>query len=88
MPGLGKRVLASRANALGPDTLSEIKRVATRGFALDIENYQPGLHCVAIPWRESGEVRASVGLSGPSSRLSPQALTEMAWMMMKDVERA
>jgi IclR family acetate operon transcriptional repressor len=88
MPGLGKRVLASRADALGPQILSEIKTVATRGFALDLENFQPGLHCVAIPWREGGEVRASVGLSGPSARLSPQALTDMAWMMMKEVERA
>ena len=88
MPGLGKRVLASRADALGPQILSEIKTVATRGFALDLENSKPGLHCVAIPWREGGEVRASVGLSGPSTRLSPQALTDMAWMMMKEVERA
>jgi IclR family acetate operon transcriptional repressor len=88
MPGLGKRVLASRADALGLHILSEIKTVATRGFALDLENSQPGLHCVAIPWREGGEVRASVGLSGPSTRLSPQALTDMVWMMMKEVERA
>ena len=88
MPGLGKRVLASRADALGPDIQSAIKTVATRGFALDLENSQSGLHCVAIPWREGGEVRASVGLSGPSTRLSPQALTDMAWMMMKEVERA
>ncbi|WP_245310735.1 IclR family transcriptional regulator [Bradyrhizobium valentinum] len=88
MPGLGKRVLANRANALSPHILSEIKTVATRGFALDLENYQPGLHCVAIPWREAGEVRASIGLSGPSARLPPQALTDIAWMMMKEVERA
>ncbi len=88
MPGLGKRVLASRADALGPQILSKIKTVATRGFALDFENYQPGLHCVAIPWREGGEVRASVGLSGPSARLSPQTLTDMALMMMREVERA
>ncbi len=80
MPGLGKRVL--------PQILSKIKTVATRGFALDLENYQPGLHCVVIPWREGGEVRASVGLSGPSARLSPQTLTDMALMMMREVERA
>ena len=88
MPRLGKRVLASRADALGPHILSEIKMVATRGFAVDLENFQPGLHCVAIPWREGGEVRASIGLSGPSTRLSRQALTDMAWMMMREVEHA
>jgi DNA-binding IclR family transcriptional regulator len=88
MPELGRRVLASRADALGPDIVTEIRTVATRGFALDLENYQPGLHCVAVPWRESGEVRASLGVSGPSTRLPREALTEMAWMMMKEAERA
>lgn len=88
MPGLGKRVLASRADALGPHIITEIQTVVTLGFALDLENYQRGLHCVAIPWREGGEVRASLGLSGPSTRLSREALTDMAWMMMKEVERA
>src|SRR5947208_2164418 len=88
---LGKttaHTLLQTLDELAPQILSEIKTVATRGFALDLENYQPGLHCVAIPWREGGEVRASIGLSGPSTRLSPQALTDMAWMMMKEVERA
>lgn len=87
MPGLGKRVLATRADALGPDIRSEIDKVERVGFALDLETYQPGLHCVAVPWREGGEVRAAIGLSGPSSRLPRDQLTDIAWMMMKEAEK-
>ncbi|WP_336744449.1 IclR family transcriptional regulator [Aureimonas altamirensis] len=87
MPGLGKRVLATRADALGPDILSKIETVERLGFALDLEAYQPGLHCVAVPWREGGEVRAAIGLSGPSARLPRHQLTDIAWMMMKEAEK-
>lgn len=87
MPGLGKRVLATRADALGPDIRSEIDKVERVGFALDLQTYQPGLHCVAVPWRDGGEVRAAIGLSGPSSRLPRDQLTDIAWMMMKEAEK-
>ena len=86
MPGLGKRVLATRADALGPDIRSEIDKVERVGFALDLQTYQPGLHCVAVPWRDGGEVRAAIGLSGPSSRLPLDQLTDIAWMM-KEAEK-
>ncbi|WP_406736595.1 IclR family transcriptional regulator [Thioclava sp. GXIMD4215] len=87
MPGLGKRVLSTRAEALGEDIRSQIDIVEKTGFALDLENYQPGLHCVAVPWRENGEVRAAIGLSGPMTRLTKDKLKEAAWMMMKEAEK-
>lgn len=87
MPGLGKRLLATRADALGPDIRARIDAVERVGFALDLETYQPGLHCVAVPWREGGEVRAAIGLSGPSTRLPRDRLTNIAWMMIKEVEK-
>ncbi|WP_199554068.1 IclR family transcriptional regulator [Sandaracinobacteroides hominis] len=87
MPGLGKRVLETRADALGPDIQTQIEMVERVGFALDLETYQPGLHCVAVPWREGGEVRAAIGLSGPSTRLPREKLTDIAWMMMKEAEK-
>ena len=66
MPGLGKRLLASRADALGPQILSEIKTVATRGFALDLENSKPGLslrrHSLARRRRGSCQCRAERAL--------------------------
>ncbi|RWR29319.1 IclR family transcriptional regulator [Sinirhodobacter populi] len=87
MPGLAKNVLAARADALSPDIRQEIARVDSTGFALDLENYEPGLNCVAVPWREKGEVRAALGLSGPSVRLPREKLVGIAWMMIREAEK-
>ncbi|OAG77501.1 transcriptional regulator, IclR family [Acetobacter malorum] len=87
VPGLGKRVLTTRANALNSDILAQIETVRIKGFALDLQGYHPGVNGVAIPWRDNGEVRASVCLTGPASKLPPHRLSRLAWMMMKHVER-
>ena len=43
----------------------------------------PGLNCVAIPWRDDGEIRAGFGMAGPSSRLTATRLEETAEMMQQ-----
>ncbi|WP_408889406.1 IclR family transcriptional regulator [Novacetimonas pomaceti] len=88
VPGMGKRVLSTRANALDAGVRQEIEAVRIKGYALDLETYRPGQNAVAVPWRENGEVRASIAVTGPSSRLPPARLVRLAWMMMKHVERA
>lgn len=85
MPGLRLRVLATRSEALGPCICEEIDSVAQRGYGLDIDSHQPGQSCVAIPFYEGGQVRASFGLSGPSSRLNRETLAGLAWVMMQEV---
>nr|WP_298798139.1 IclR family transcriptional regulator [uncultured Acetobacter sp.] len=87
VPGLGKRVLTTRANALNSDILAQIETVRIKGYALDLESYRSGLNGVAIPWRENGEVRASICLTGPADKLPPHRLSRLAWMMMQYVER-
>lgn len=87
MPGLGRRVRATRADAFVPDTITAIEEVAGRGFGLDIEAREPGVNCVAVPWREKGEVRACIGLSGPALRLPSDRLADLAWLMMRELER-
>jgi IclR family acetate operon transcriptional repressor len=87
MPGLRKRVLATRADAFPPDIVAEFEKVATVGYALDLEASSPGLHCVAVPWRENGEVRAGIALSGPSIRMPRQTLPDLAWLMMNELDK-
>lgn len=87
VPGLGKRVLATRANALDEDVLSRIENVRIKGYALDLEAYRLGLNGVAIPWRDNGEVKASLCLTGPPDRFPQQRLIRLAWMMMRSVEQ-
>ncbi|GBQ63243.1 IclR family transcriptional regulator [Komagataeibacter swingsii] len=88
VPGLRKRVMATRVGALDAQALSRIEAVRAKGYAIDMEACRPGWNCVAIPWREQGEVRASIGLTGPASRLPRARLAQLGWMMMKLVEQA
>ncbi|CEF41251.1 IclR family transcriptional regulator [Acetobacter senegalensis] len=86
VPGLGKRVLTTRTPQTNDDILARIETVRTRGYALDLGGYRPGTHGVAIPWREKGEVRASICLTGTEDHLPRARLVRLAWMMMKEVE--
>ncbi|MCA0964705.1 IclR family transcriptional regulator [Salipiger bermudensis] len=81
LPALRRRMFEVHAHRIGPGIEAEIGTIATRGQALDRENWSPGLNCVAVPWRDDGEVRAGFGLAGPSSRLTASRLEEMAQIM-------
>jgi len=49
--------------------------VANQGFALDIEECEPGLSCAAVPVLDGdGTLAAALSVSGPSFRLSPRKL--------------
>ncbi|HLH68572.1 MAG TPA: IclR family transcriptional regulator [Candidatus Dormibacteraeota bacterium] len=57
----------------------ELERVRAQGYAIDVEEYERGLCCIAAPVRDhSGAVIAALGLAGPRSRLGPRRLTELA----------
>jgi IclR family KDG regulon transcriptional repressor len=58
---------------------SELKRVRLLGFALDDEETLTGVRCVAAPIRDAlGRVLAAVSLSGPSVRLLPEKISDVA----------
>lgn len=55
----------------GVKLIDEVRAGQLRGYAVDLEEYAPGLHCVAAPVRDaSGRVVAAISLSGPAQRLS------------------
>lgn len=57
----------------------ELDVVRRRGYAVDDEEYEPGLRCVAAPVRDAdGRVVASLGLSGPVARLTDEVLQRLA----------
>jgi len=54
---------------------AELKRVRTEGYALDNEEFEEGLRCVAAPIRDHAQtVIASLGIAGPAARLEPVKL--------------
>ena len=53
----------------------ELQRVREVGFALDLEEHEPGVRCVATPIAgPRGEVLAAISIAGPAQRLSERAL--------------
>src|ERR1022692_4354410 len=49
----------------------ELEQVRTLGYARDDEEHEEGVRCIAVPVRDaSGQVVASLSVSGPAARLS------------------
>jgi DNA-binding IclR family transcriptional regulator len=77
-PGLADWTLERFTDATitdGTKLLDEVRASQLRGYAVDLEEYAPGLHCVAAPVRDSSErVVAAISISGPGSRLGREAV--------------
>lgn len=59
----------------GVKLLDQLRSVGARGFALDLGECEDGLNCAAAPvYDEDGQVAAALSVSGPSFRLSEDAL--------------
>lgn len=57
----------------------ELEKIRTSGYAVDDEEHQPGLRCVAAPIRNySGHVIASLSISGPATRIPKEAIPSLA----------
>jgi DNA-binding IclR family transcriptional regulator len=69
-----------------PEALREhLREVAKVGFALDNEEFELGVRCLAVPVRDySHKVVASVGLSGPLSRFSMERIEKELVPLVKE----
>jgi DNA-binding IclR family transcriptional regulator len=57
--------------------------VRERGYAVDDEEFESGVRCVAAPIRDySGRVVASLGISGPSVRIALERIPTIAQKVM------
>lgn len=94
---LGKAFLAfghaeppSELVAYTPHTLTtkqalaaDVARIRRLGYAVDDEEFTPGIRCVARPvYDESGFMIAVVGLSGPSVRVNTARLAELGRIVL------
>lgn len=101
--GVGKSVLArlpeDEARALlslppvdggpSPDVaavLAELARARHSGFAVDDEEQEVGVRCLAVAV-DGGPAPAGLSVSGPSSRLTPDAFTEVARSLTDTADR-
>jgi DNA-binding IclR family transcriptional regulator len=76
-------VIRAGLPARTPQTITDGERlkraleaVRQRGCAIEDEESEPGMRCIAAPIRnDTGEVVAAMGIAGPVSRLTKKALT-------------
>jgi DNA-binding IclR family transcriptional regulator len=62
-----------------PKLKEEIENIRSQGYALDNEECESGVRCVAAPIRDyTGFVAAAFSLSAPVSRLDPSTIQEIA----------
>ena len=80
------RVTRGGLRARTPQTITDAGRLAKalalvrqRGYAMDDEESEIGMRCIAAPIRnDGGEVVAAVGVAGPVSRLTKKTLASFA----------
>ena len=74
----GSSALAPRTEATIVDSqklLDELGSVSAQGYAVDCEECEPGMSCVAAPVYDAvGSVVAALSISAPASRLNRQAM--------------
>lgn len=67
---------------------AEIAETRERGYAIDDEEFAPGIRCVARPvYDENGTMIAAIGVSGPSVRVDDTRLEELGRIAMSVTAR-
>ncbi len=62
----------------------ELKKIRERGYAIDNEEIEDGLRCIAAPvFNGEGNVIAAVSISGPSSRINEETYEEFSKYVIK-----
>ncbi len=66
------------------DFLAELDKVKEEGYALDNQENEPGVSCIAVPVRDhSGNVIAAISMSQPVHRINKKTVNEVV-SMLKD----
>jgi IclR family KDG regulon transcriptional repressor len=64
--------------------LEELRKIRKQGYALDNEELEIGLFCIASPVRNHlGEVIAAISISGPKARLGKPRIKELIPLIIK-----
>jgi IclR family transcriptional regulator, KDG regulon repressor len=64
--------------------LKELIRVKEKGYALDLEENEYGIRCIAVPiFDHLGKVIAAVSVSGPTIRMTDERLEQLKPRMIE-----
>ncbi len=92
---LERYLKVSRLHRYAPNTivsakelLREVERVKKCGYALDLEETEEGIRCVAAPiYNHLEKITAAAGISGPSSRITVAYLEKELMKAVKETAR-
>lgn len=66
------------------DLLHELQMVREKGYALDLEENENGITCIAAPiFNHTGKVMAAVSISGPTLRMTDDRLDQLKSRMIQ-----
>ncbi len=61
-----------------------LEQIRAQGYSVDDEEFDPGVRCIAVPvWDFRGKVVASMGISGPATRVTSARLTALAAIVLE-----
>lgn len=61
-----------------------LKKIQEQGYALDEEEFDPGVRCLAVPVFDfQKKLAGSIGISGPASRLTPSKIREVSSIILE-----
>ena len=87
----GDYPLPRELNAHTPRTISSrdqlklhMEQIRSRGFAMDDEEHEYGVRCMAAPvYNKAGKAIASIGISGPTVRVTLDKVPELSKVVMQ-----
>lgn len=85
-PAFGVR-LTEKTLANRPALEADLARIRKRGYAIDDEEHEEGVTCVATPvLGHDGRPCAALSVSGPSARLRRTGITTIAALLQREAE--
>ena len=77
----------STPSATGSKLLAELQAIRNRGWAIDDEEHEYGVRCVAAPVRDNtGRVIAALSVSGPTIRLTMDGIDSVRSLVCEAAE--
>jgi DNA-binding IclR family transcriptional regulator len=61
--------------------LAQLRQIVISGYAIDDEEFSPGIRCVAAPLRDGDVIVAALGLSGAAARIDASRLEKLGQLV-------
>lgn len=72
-----------RSDQISQELERKLQEIIDQGYALDLEEAEPNLNCLALPLRKNGRVVAAIAAAGPVDRMNLTAMKEFAKQAMQ-----